>query len=142
MQCFPISSHGVMRDNLDAATKFRIKGRCWNALRALSAIPAVVLLSSKPSTISGEPPMASLPKTPHHRHTPSADSGKYEDPPQGRIGIGPSIGQPSAETFYVRDDNTPIYPNNWARIRLAPETIHYSPDAYVMSQRDHTGTCS
>lgn len=134
MQCFPNFIPRVdARLHLDATTDFRIKGRCWNALRALSAIPGIVLFPSKPSTISA--PMSSPTKTPHHRHTPSNDSNKYEDPVPGRNG------EPSAETFYVRDDSITIYPNNWARIRLATDTMYHSPDAYVISQRDHTRAC-
>jgi hypothetical protein len=47
MKCFPNLFPRVdARLHLDAATDFRIKGRCWNALRALSPIPEIVLLPS------------------------------------------------------------------------------------------------
>jgi aquaglyceroporin related protein len=50
------------------------------------------------------------PKTSHHRHSQSADSAKFEEALQGRIG------QPSSETVYAHDDDY-SYPNSWAKIR-------------------------
>jgi hypothetical protein len=59
-----------------------------------------------------------------HRHTPSADSAKFEDPITGRGG-----GLLSAETIGVQDDfdysQQPA--NSWARFRLAIGTICVFP---------------
>jgi aquaglyceroporin related protein len=55
--------------------------------------------------------MSAFPPKPPHKHTSSADSAKFDDAITGRLA------EPSSETFYHRDDQSPLYPNNWARIR-------------------------
>ena len=108
------------RLRLDAASQFRIKGGCLKALFAHLEIPATVPFPSKPSTVSGEPLMATFTPKPPHNHTASADSAKFDDVFTGRLA------EPSSETFYHREDQSPLYPNTWARIRLATGIIYHS----------------
>jgi hypothetical protein len=74
-------------------------------------------------------------RSPGHRHTSSADSGKFEDILQrGR-------GQISSESFEGDDVYFARYPNNWSKIRsvtiqLALDADSYCPisDAYFRSE--------
>lgn len=62
-----------------------------------------------------------FPPKPPHRHTASADSAKFEDALTGRFG------EPTAETLYHSEDQSPFYPNRWAKARLATGIIYYYP---------------